>query len=197
MTDLIRDILTSDVGSFAFVFGIIVTGGWIIYYVTKYVTMIRSEHATLTSNVRKMDSNIDEIRKDIAFMKGSMDILKSQQDLLNSPSPISLTEKGIMVAAELKAEDIIARNWEHIFKKMESDIKDKNPYDIQQYCIEEISVEPRLFFAKEDLDLIKKFAFAHGQPLDLYTRLIGVMVRDEYFKRKNISIEEIDKHAPV
>ena len=47
----------------------------------------------------------------------------------------------------------------------------------------------------EDPD--KNFAFKEGNPLQIYTRLLGVMIRDEYMKRKNISISEIDKHDPA
>lgn len=29
-----------------------------------------------------------------------------------------------------------------------------------------------------------------------YTNILGVLIRDKYFKQKNIKIEEIDKHDP-
>ena len=36
-----------------------------------------------------------------------------------------------------------------------------------------------------------------GNPLQLYTRMLGVIIRDKYMSIKGISIDEIDKHDPA
>lgn len=76
---------------------------------------------------------------------------------------------------------------------MEAELTGKTPYDIQQYCLEEVSVQPERFFLKEDLDTIKEYAYCHGRPVELYTRMIGILIRDAYLRHKDIDISEIDR----
>lgn len=197
MFGLIRDILTSDGGSLAVVLGVIIIICYAIYYITKHITTIKSDHSSLSKDVSKIDSSIDEIRKDMAYLKGSLDILKDSEavthPLLKSHSPISLTELGKKVANELDAENMIANNWDIILPILNKDLSGKTPYDVQQYCMEEISVNPDKFFKQEDLNRIKKYAFEHGRPVELYTRMIGILVRDVYLASKGIDLSEIDK----
>jgi hypothetical protein len=191
----LKDILTSDVGSGTFVAGILMLCFWGI----RRITQIESNHKTLTDINCKLDSHIDEIRRDIAYIKGSYDIMKSSNNntLMQSHSPISLTEKGKQVAKELGAYNIIERNWGSIKDLLEANVEGKNPYDIQQYCIETVSVEPDKFFIKSDLDKIKQYAYANGQPLDLYTRMIAILIRDKFFKEHNIDPLDIDKYESL
>ncbi|MBS4060682.1 MAG: hypothetical protein KG029_09800 [Bacteroidetes bacterium] len=198
MLELIRELLTSSAGSFGFLFALICIGAWLIYWVTKKVTQIQSDHSILNKSVDKIDKSIDEIRRDMSFLKGSIDVMKSggSNQLLQSKSPVTLTEKGIEVAKELKANDIIARTWNKIFEILEREISNKNAYDIQQFCIEQVSIEPEKFFDNEGVISIKNFAYKEGNPLQLYTRMLGVLIRDKYMKAKGISIDEIDKHDP-
>ena len=197
MFGLIRDILTSDGGSLAVVLGVLILIFYAIHYITKHVTSIKSDHSSLSQDVSKIDNSIDEIRKDMAYLKGSLDILKDSEALTHplykSHSPISLTELGKKVAEELDAENIIANNWDIIQPILNKDLSGKTPYDIQQYCMEEISVNPDRFFKSEDLNRIKKYAFEHGRPVELYIRMIGILSRNVYLESKGIDLSEIDK----
>ena len=65
--------------------------------------------------------------------------------------------------------------------------------EMQQYCMEEISVNPDRFFKSEDLNRIKKYAFEHGRPVELYIRMIGILIRNAYLESKGIDLSEIDK----
>jgi len=198
MLDLLKDALSSPAGSFGFVFALMVLGGWLIHWVTKKVTQINAEHSGFSKSVDKMERTIDDMRKDVSYVKGSIDVLKSGNStaLLQSHSPVSLTLKGDEVAKEIKAEEIITRNWSKIFTILERDISNKNAYDIQQYCIENVSVDPDRFFDNDGLNLLKDYAYKQGNPLQLYTRLMGILIRDRYLKQKGVAITEIDKHAP-
>lgn len=198
MFELLKDALSSPAGSFSFVFALMVLGGWLIHWVTKKVTQINAEHSGFTKSVDKIESTIDDMRKDISYVKGSIDVLKSGNSsvLLQSKSPVSLTPKGEEVAKELKAEEIITRNWSKIYEILEKAISNKNAYDIQQYCIENVSVDPEKFFDNDGLNLLKDYAYKQGNPLQLYTRLVGILIRDRYLKQKGIAISDIDKHKP-
>ncbi len=195
---LIQDILKSPAGSFASVLAFLGLILWIVYYITKNITIIKSDHGRLAANYQKMEGGIDEIRRDLAYLKGSFDLLKpgSQNTLLQRKSPISLTDKGKQVAEELKADEILSKNWDKILAILNEEICDKNAYDIQQYCVESLSVEPAKFLDKESLLTLKNYAFNQGEPLQLYTRLLGILLRDRYLKYKNIPIEEVDKFDP-
>ena len=111
--DAIKLILSSPAGSFGFVFGIMLLSGWIIFYVTRKVTEITSDHGVLTKSSNKLDTHIDEIRKDLSFVKGSLAVIQSgAAQPTKSHSPGSLTEKGVEIATDLKVEDVIFRNWD-------------------------------------------------------------------------------------
>ncbi len=156
----------------------------------------------VTSNLErrtdKIEGYIDEIRKDISFLKGALDIVKkaNKNTLMQAHSPISLTEKGNEVSKELAVDDMLTRNWEVVYNLLEKEIKDKNPYDIQQSCIEELTVAPDKYLLPEDLLKVKNYAYNTGEPLALYTRLIAIVLRDRYFIAKGIEIADIDVHDP-
>jgi hypothetical protein len=198
MIQLLKDALSSPAGSFGFVFALMVLGGWIIHWVTRKVTLIQADHGTLTKSVSKIETSIDDIRVRMSFMEGSINILDSNQrgGFTKSHSPISLTDEGVKVAVDIKAEEIISHNWPKIFAILESAISNKNAYDIQQYCIENVSVDPDRFIDNDSLNRLKDYAYAQGKPLQMYTRLMGVLIRDRYLRLKGIAAVEIDKHDP-
>lgn len=198
MIGLLKDALSSPAGSFAFVFALMILGGWLIHWVTKKVTEINAEHSGFSKTVDKMETTINDIRKDLSYVKGSIDVIKAGNTgaLLRSKSPISLTDEGNAVSKEIGAEAIIARNWDGIFSILEKFVGNTNAYDIQQYCMENVSVDPERFFDAEGLTVLKNYAYNQGNPLQLYTRMMGVLIRDKYMKIKGIAMAEIDKHDP-
>ncbi|MFV0472391.1 MAG: hypothetical protein ACK5L7_10240 [Paludibacteraceae bacterium] len=197
MTDLIRTILSSPAGSFGFIFGIIILAGWLIHWATKHITTINSNHTALNNNVNKMDNNIDEIRKDIAYLRGSVEIIKSNSEpLTKRKSPISLTTLGLEIAEKVKASQKISLNWDKIYRSLEEDVKDKNPYDTQEFIMETIAVEPEVFFDKETLSELKDFAFKHGNVWQYYSGMFGVLIRDRYLEEKGIDVSEVDASDP-
>lgn len=182
----------------AFAAGVLVlaVAFWLVYYITHHVTCIKKDHSILENNVQKTESHIDEIRRDLSYIKGSLDIMKSgAPTLMKSNSPISLTEEGRKVAQEMAAETLIAQSWDKISRAL-MQVKEKSAYDIQEFCIETSSVDPHLFFEPPVLEAIKNFAFNKGLPLQLYLRLLGVLIRDKYFQEQGISLHLIDETDP-
>lgn len=149
------------------------------------IELFNSEHSVINKCVTKIEGNIDEMRKDISYLKGSVDLL-SKNPLAQAHSPISLTELGLKVSDELGAPDIIARNWAKIQNDLDLNICNKNAYDIQQYCMETAAIEPERFLSTDDLNKLKQFAFKQGNSLQYYAPVFGVIIRDKYFEIKGI-----------
>lgn len=209
MLNLIKDILTSPAGSFASVFSLFALAFWLVHWITKKVTTIDNSHSNIKKSNEdaikkidkycdKQDNNMDEIRKDIAFLKAMIDVFKSNpsQQVAQSHSPISLTEYGQQISTELNADEVIARNWDRIREDLESNVKDKNAYDIQQYCIETTIIDLSKFIDSDAVNAVKVKAYNEGRPVAFYAPVFGIKIRDRYLKEKGISVEEIDKHAP-
>ena len=194
MWSILKEIITSPAGSFGFVAALLIFVGWVIHYVTKKMERIDSDHDTLTKSTEKIEKFIDEIRKDLSYLKGVVDY---KNDLAQSHSPVSLTKKGKDVSEEIGAESIIANNWSKIKSSIEMDANNKNAYDIQQYCMETSAVEPEKFFKEEDLNRLKLFAFKNGKSFQYYSVVLAILIRDRYFLEKRIDTNDVDRHKPT
>lgn len=170
----------------------------VIYKLTKWSTRLDTEHNTIVKAYEKTDKSIDDIRKDLSYIKGTLDLLtkNAENSLAKAHSPISLTDKGKEIADELNIDFIIDNNWQRIKSNLDSKVKNKNPYDIQQYCRETAAVEPEAFFTNEEVLLLKKEAYNKGLNFITLSIVPALRIRDRYMKEKGISIEDIDKHDP-
>jgi hypothetical protein len=219
MSDLLRDILTSPFGSFSFIFGLLVLSGWLIFFITKKVTEIKTEHGELSKTLLntesrwektlenietqwekkfdRIDEKFDKINEVLAFLTLNLTPAKqAKKGLSQSRSPISLTDEGIKVSKELDAEGMIARNWDKIYADLEKNVPDKNAYDIQEYCMKMAVVYPERILEKADIDKLKLRAFNEGDILGYYAPVFALPIRDKYLKIKGIDIGDVDKHDP-
>ena len=177
--------------------------GWCISS-RKKVTMIHARHAELEKDEREMEqrvlntldrnedntrrrfesveNKIDEIRRDMSYIKGNIDFLRnSGANLIQSHSPISLTNEGKEIATQIDADGIISKNWEKIRKNIElSGVN--TAYDVQEYCFMTASVEPEKFFDADSIIRIKDFAYQHGKSVQIYLHIIGLLIRDKFLK---------------
>lgn len=200
----LQQILSTNAGSFAFVIGILFLMIWITHWVTKKITEIESSHKYIekenqqvSDSVRKIcgkiESDMDEIRRDISCLKGIVDVFRSGMvSLEQSHSPMSLTDLGVKVAKELNAEEMIQRNWDVVMKDIEENAEGKTPYDIQEYCRETAVVELGRFLLAEDVIKLKDTAYREGKPLAYYAPIISILIRDKYLQEKNL-MNEVDK----
>jgi Na+-transporting methylmalonyl-CoA/oxaloacetate decarboxylase gamma subunit len=204
MLDFIREIFKSDAGSFGFVFAILMVVYYIIYYITKFTTKINTEHDTFSKRVNKMEENTDKIKENIIVIKGSVELI--QRSLQNSNiivnpyaqqrSPLRLTEDGGEMVKSVGIDRMIDENWTNIRSYMKKNLSTDNPYDIQQFLMEQTVAYPGKFINKDDLDRLKNIAYNKGYPLNVYLTVVALLIRDRYFSENNIDIEEIDKNDP-
>ncbi|GHT22046.1 hypothetical protein FACS189430_03240 [Bacteroidia bacterium] len=198
MLDIVKTLISSVGGSFAVVFASLIIAAWLIHYVTKYMTKHTMNLEAAGKKVSKLEDNIDSIKNDINYIKGVIGYLQTAGagSPTKSKSPISLSEIGEHIAAELGLKQMISGNFEKILTLIDTNTVSKNAYDIQQYCIETATISLEKLFTPEQVDKIKQYAFDNGNTIPYYGGMIGVMVRDAYFKHKNMNVSDVDKHDP-
>ena len=193
MWDVIKTIITSPAGSFAFVAAILYAVGWAIHKISKATTTVDMK----MQKVDKLESNLDGIKEDIQWIKANLSVIQvGKGSLTKSKSPVSLTPLGTQKAEEMKIMETVAKYWASICKYLDAKLSDANAYDIQQFCIETATINLDKIFPKEEVDRIKLFAFNEGNPVAYYGGMIGVIIRDKYFEVKGINIAEVDANAP-
>lgn len=192
MWAVIKTILTSPFGSFAFVFALLCTAFWLVHYITKFIERLNSK----TERVEKLENNIDSIKGDLHYIKATLNVIQANySNLTQSHSPVSLTPKGKEVAQKMGIDEMIAENWDKIYDVIEKR-SFNNAYDIQQFCIETATVNLDEFFSPSDVNKIKTFAYNEGHQIAYYGSMIGVILRDKYFESKGISVSEVDDNDP-
>ena len=157
---------------------------------------LESDSNAIVKRIDAMQADVSELKSDMSYMKGRFDaVLEVASSWTQSKSPISLTDEGERVMKELEIGKTIDENWERIQRSIKG-MNIKNPYDIQQYCIETASVNLNWFFPDEKIEMLKRYAFKNGISLFSFGRPIGVMIRDRYLAEIGIDIEDVDIYDP-
>lgn len=192
--ELIKNILSSDAGSFGFVFFVLLLIAWVIYKITRFITTWENKEKGLD----KLENKVDTLSTDISYIKMQLTLLNTNTtgSLVQSHSPISLTDKGKIIAKKMNIETMLANNWDKIYEYIDANVQSKNAYDIQQFCIETATISLDKLFTSSDLDKIKNFAYNEGRPIGYYGGMIGVLIRDKYFEIRGINPNTIDEFAP-
>lgn len=115
--------------------------------------------------------------------------------LVKSFSPIVLTHTGLEANASIGFELLLKRE----FSKLSGLVEEKSPknaYDIQ---VESMRVASEQFpVVLNDIELLnaKEYAYYKGLRLEDLSSVLGVLLRNEIFKSKGISVSEVDEHSP-
>jgi hypothetical protein len=143
----------------------------------------------------RIDEKIDSIKDTLASVKAIADLLyQREQKTVQSQSPITLTKIGTDIGDAISADIKINDHWAQIREKLATK-GPKNPYDIQMVAMEIARDCFDQLFSKEEKDEIKLEAYKRGiNLLEIYP-ILGVKIRDRYFKEEKIRVEEVDKHA--
>lgn len=148
---------------------------------------------------------ITRIETALEFMQKSIDSLAQsiQKDnkliidpYTKSHSPLSITTAGRKMIERLDVDKMFEKNWERINSFIGDNASSKNPYDIQEFLIQQAVVYPEKFLQPEEIDKIKLDAYNTGVNIVPYMKVIAVLARDRYFSEHNILVEEVDKHNP-
>ena len=153
-------------------------------------TMSRSVSDRLDNVSHSMSDRLDNVNRSLQILAAGGAV---RSNLTQSHSPISLSDKGRVIANEIKLHDIVDANWDSISSVITDQ---KNPYDIQMEFIMRLIIDNEQLIDPQSLDLIKTDAFMRGIPLIEYMRMAGIIARDRFFKEHGIDIADIDRHTP-
>lgn len=154
------------------------------------------KHNTLEVSISKLNTSIEYMQKSIDSLSQS---LQNNNKLIIDPftqthSPLQITEQGRTMIERIGISKMFENNWEKINTIIADNCKSMNPYDIQQFLIEQAVVFPENFLSEQELNKIKIDAYNMGISLTSYMKVIAVMSRDRYFKENNIDVSDIDKY---
>ena len=174
------------------------------------ISDIKTDIKSLAGEINNVKGEINNVKVDISGVKSTVESIKSNVLILSqfilknngdqftkSCSPMKLTEKGESVAKALDIYSMITSNWEDINSFIEENTQSKNPYDLQQFIHEQITVYPEKFIHVDDVNKLKKEAYREGVNLMAYTNILMVIIRDRYFEEHDIAIDEIDINDPA
>lgn len=152
-------------------------------------------HTSVLSRLSSIDTTLTFLQKGVdglnqSLQKGSGIVMDS---FTRSHSPLAITEQGYEMVEKLGIQDMFKANWSRINSLIQSENL-QNPYDIQQFCIQQAVVFPEKFLSDEELNKIKLDAYSTGNPLQSYMKVIAVMARDRFFEENDIDVAEVDKH---
>lgn len=143
------------------------------------VSRIDTTLSFLTKSIEEMNMQLRQMNNDVPF---------TQQN-----SPLKISERGWKVVKKLGLDKMFANNWHRIKKLIDDEVKSKNAYDINEFCIKYAVVFPEKFLNSDEVNVLKNDAYIQGLPLMEYMKIIAVMARDKYFEENNIKVEEIEK----
>jgi len=207
MLESIQKAIESPAGSFSFVFSMMLLAGWVVYYVTRFTTKIRTlpcdKHTkkldTLKTDVSILKTDVAVAKTDISYMKNTLSFALNVKDSsIKRNSPLSLSDIGEEIAASNKLNDMVNDNWSKI-RAVLDDYKSRNPYDLQEYCFETAfcdTIRTPVFFSEKDVDRLKITAYKSGTAIMSMTRVLGILIRDRYFSENGINVDDVDNHDP-
>lgn len=137
---------------------------------------------------------VQSLKTSIEYLNKNLERINSQMSNTNTAltqqhSPLSISPRGFEVVKRLGMDKMFAENWPRIKQMIDADVKHKNAYDINEYCIKYAVVYPERFLQPNEIDVLKNDAYIQGLALMDYMKIIAVMSRDKFFEENNIKAE--------
>lgn len=214
---MLETVVTYFLENFPWIAAILVTG-YLSWKAAVYYTKLedtRKKVASLPCDKRKEEidlhsknhietsKSIERVETTLGFIQKTMDQLAQKGNKLiidpytKSHSPLSITDAGREMMERLGVGEMFENNWSRIDEFIEDKLEYKNPYDIQEFLIQQAVVYPEKFLQPEEIDKIKLDAYNTGVNIVPYMKVIAILARDRYFAEHNILVEDVDKHDPL
>lgn len=145
--------------------------------------------------VIRIETSLKFLTKELDNAINLMQKKTNLEGFTKTNSPLAITQSGYEMMERLGISKMFENNWARIKELIDNNVKSKNAYDINNFCIEQAVVFPEKFLNDEEIDKLKNDAYMNGITLSPYMKVIAVLSRDRYFKEEGISIVDIDtKH---
>lgn len=134
---------------------------------------------------------VESLKTSIEYLNKNLERINTQLSngnaaLTQQHSPLSISPRGWEVVKRLGIDKMFTKNWPRIKQMIDEQVGHKNAYDINEYCIQHAVVYPERFLQPDEIDTIKKDAYAQGLALMDYMKVIAVMARDKYLEENGI-----------
>ncbi|MCE1167014.1 MAG: hypothetical protein LWX70_02855 [Sphingobacteriia bacterium] len=131
-------------------------------------------------------------RSDLIWIKGELErirrIIDNKIIFLDSRfflarNPLALTKKGMQFSDEFGAFEIINRNWIALYSVIKEEISILNTTETGQFVLLDILGNPTKYIDSEGMSSLRLHAELSNEPLDLYFKIIGVMVHERLIRQ--------------
>ena len=205
MEDILNNIIREHLGVAIFIMVAVVV---VIIFLTWWCANIYHKVKKIDSlpcdkhgeKMNEHDNAVSKLNTSITFLAKEIDTAMRMFQQSNmktdsftqTQSPLSITKKGWDMVHRLSLDKMFETNWPRIRQLINTEVKDKSAYDIDDYCIVNSVVFPEKFLSESEINVLKDDAFKNGMTLASYMKVIAVMARDKYFKENGIEVSDID-----
>lgn len=148
----------------------------------------------LTRTIPPMAVEVGKIGTRVEMIYGLMN-LTSPNSSIASHSPISLTDVGKRIVANIKADEILKKHLPELMTEITSE-NPQNPYDIQEASMKVAKEKMVGLLSAEEIASIKKEAFDSGNTVENTVLVFGVLLRNYILEEKEIPVLDVDKLRP-
>ncbi len=224
ISELLKVIVENDGGAFAVVVSIAALLFFIVWKVAAILNRLKNIEDKQSDSKEtfnrheqtflRIDSELSLIKSDIGTITGDLGFIRgllmhdkacavesnasAEGGMVQAHSPLGLSPLGEETATALDAQAMIDKNWDNkIHPKLLEEIKSWNPYDIQQYCMERVTVYPADYLSDADVYQIKTYAYSKGETIFRCMQVFAILIRDRFLKEHKILPEEPAKQKPA
>ena len=100
-------------------------------------------------------------------------------------NPLALTKKGKQFSEEFGAYEIINRNWIALYSVIREEISILDATETGQFVLFDILGNPNKYIDVEGMSSLRLHAELSNEPLDLYFKIVGVLVHERLINQQN------------
>lgn len=153
-----------------------------IFWVGSWYGGVNSDRTTFKTFMENVGANIDSIKENVGKIFGRLDnldqsVARLDQSIAGANSPLNLTEYGLKLAGQLKAEE-----WARLLAPdLEGSVAGKQAFQVNEFCKEHtktltINNSPDVF----------ALSYKHGITEENMRGVLALVLRDELLDRLGI-----------
>ena len=151
----------------------------------------------LMEDVKDLKKHLEQVSKDLVRVQTQLEFCWptiKRNPFAETHSPISLTDKGENMRIKIKADDILNKHKEELYKILPENLN--NAYDIQIEAFKIVREKLFNLLSPDEMLSLKNAAYQEGKPLEDLLVIFQILFRDDILKTKNIPIADVDKFDP-